>query len=442
VQLSNIFQPTRLKLSCVTLVIAVASAAQATTLRLYPSFAEVQEPVSAASTSLSVSLSPAVWAGLIPGTVNLRGLAFGSVVQGQDPAWLTRWEGKTLTLRTGQQGAGEKAEPVTLIRAADLTVKDGAGEFRRVTLAQLSFPELPPLNPEAATPTLTFALTQSGAGTLSYLTRALSWTPRYTLNIVGAGASAKAELSALADIRNGTDGTVQAMGAELFAGDVRLGQSQPSFNSYDLRGNAGGVSSAFSGGNIVSQGEVGGLYRFALTQPLTLPAKSTVTLPFLTPALTTFQPFSRLNTGFQPNDSEGTLQRAYRLKAAERLPAGVVSVLEDDRLTGQPSISELAKDTEFVLELGADPDVRYSRSVVLQNVQRGILGGGSRSYRVTYTLRNEQAQPRRAEVREEVYGAQVVLDGKTTVGSATASLVFELPAGGSLSKSYTVELPQ
>ncbi|WP_231881588.1 DUF4139 domain-containing protein [Deinococcus puniceus] len=440
-QLSNTFRPTRLKLGFVTLVIALASAAQATTLRLYPSFAEVQEPVSAASTSLSVSLSPAVWAGVIPGTVNLRGLAFSSAVQGQDPAWLARWEGKTLTLRTGV--TGEKAESVTLIRAADLTVKDGAGEFRRVMLAQLSFPELPPLNAEAATPTLTFALPQPGTGTLSYLTRALSWTPRYTLNIVGTGAAAKADLSALADMRNGTDGVVQASGAELFAGDVRLGQSQPSLDFDTVRGNSGFVAmSTPVMGNIVSQGQLGGLYRFALTQPLALPAKSTVTLPFLKPALTMFQPFSRLNTGFQPTDSEGTLQRAYRLKADQRLPAGVVSVLEEDRLTGQVGVGELAKDTEFVLELGADPDVRYSRSVTIQNVQRGLLGGGSRTYRVTYTLRNEQAQPRRAEVREEVYGAQVVLDGKTATGSATAVLAFDLPAGGSLSKSYTVELPQ
>ncbi|UQN06457.1 hypothetical protein [Deinococcus sp. QL22] len=438
-RLSKTFRPTQLKLGFVTLVIALASAAQATTLRLYPSFAEVQEPVSAASTSLNVSLSPAVWAGIIPGTFNLRGLAFSSVVQGQDSAWLTRWEGKTLTLRTG-----EKAEPVTLIRAADLTVKDGAGDYRRVTLAQLSFPELPPLNAEAATPTLTFALPQAGAGTLSYLTRALSWSPRYTLNIVGTGAAAKAELSALADIRNGTDGAVQAPAAELFAGDVRL--SVP----FDMNGVVGRAGTLTRGGgtadasfqNIVSQGQLGGLYRFALTRPLALPAKSTVTLPFLKPALTLFQPFSRLNTGFQPTDSEGTLQRAYRLKVGGRLPTGVVSVLEEDRLTGQANISEMAKDTEFVLELGADPDVRYSRSVVLQTVQRGLLGGGSRTYRVTYTLRNEQAQPRRAEVREEVYGAQVVLDGKTATGSATAVLVFDLPAGGSLSKSYTVELPQ
>ncbi|MDB5044573.1 MAG: hypothetical protein JWQ08_623, partial [Deinococcus sp.] len=296
------------------------------------------------------------------------------------------------------------------------------------------------LNADAATPTLTFALPQPGAGTLSYLTRALSWSPRYTLNTVGKGAAARADLSALADIRNGTDQAVQAPVAELFAGDVRLGQSQPSFDSYDLRGNAGSVGSG--AGNIVSQGELGGLYRFALTRPLTLPAKSTVTLPFLKPALTLFQPFSRLNTGFQPNDTEGTLQRAYRLKADQRLPAGVVSVLEEDRLTGQASISELAKDTEFILELGADPDVRYTRTVLLQTVQRGLLSGRSRTYRVTYTLRNEQAQPRRAEVREGVYGSQVVLDGKTATGSATALLVFDLPAGGSLSKSYTVELPQ
>jgi hypothetical protein len=152
------------KTGLMTAAIALASVGYATTLRLYPGFAEVQEPVSSATTSLNVSLSPAAWAGVIPGTVNLRGLAFSSAVQGQDPAWLTRWEGRLLTLRTG-----EKTEPVTLIRAADLTIKDTAGEFRRVALAQLSFPELPPLDAETAAPTLTFTLPKPGAGTLSYL---------------------------------------------------------------------------------------------------------------------------------------------------------------------------------------------------------------------------------------------------------------------------------
>jgi len=83
------------KTGLMTAAIALASVGYATTLRLYPGFAEVQEPVSSATTSLGVSLSPAAWAGVIPGTVNLRGLAFSSAVQGQDPAWLTRWEGSS-----------------------------------------------------------------------------------------------------------------------------------------------------------------------------------------------------------------------------------------------------------------------------------------------------------------------------------------------------------
>jgi hypothetical protein len=265
---------------------------------------------------------------------------------------------------------------------------------------------------------------------------------------VGKGAAARAELSGLADIRNGTDQAVSAPVAELFAGDVRLSEQSDVYGLVGRVGTVSPVSGSYSfasdnsAPHVVSQGELGGLYRFALTQPLTLPAKSIVTLPFLQPALTLFQPFSRLNASFQPTDTEGTLQRAYRLKADQRLPAGVVSVLEEDRLTGQAPIGELAQNTEFVLELGADPDVRYSRTVALRNAQRGLLGGVGRIYRVSYTLRNEQAQPRRAEVREQVYGSQVVLDGKTAERSATAVLLFDLPAGGSVTKFYTVELPQ
>lgn len=141
---------------------AALGTASAADLRIYPSFTEVREPVRATGNTLTVTLPEAAWAGLIPGTLDLEGLAFSSAVQRQEANWLASLEGKTVFLKRGD----EAPQPVTLIRARDLLVRDAQGRYLTARYEDLSFDVPPPLNPLSPMQTLTFTLPQPGAATL------------------------------------------------------------------------------------------------------------------------------------------------------------------------------------------------------------------------------------------------------------------------------------
>ncbi|SMB93742.1 DUF4139 domain-containing protein [Deinococcus hopiensis] len=412
------------------LALGTASAAD---LRIYPSFAEVREPVRASGTTLTVTLPEAAWAGIIPGTLDLDGLAFSSAVQRLEATWLASLEGKAVYLRR----EGEGAEAVTLVRARDLLVKDAAGRYRTVRFEDLSFDVLPPVNPQSPVQSLTFTLPQAGAGTLSYLTRAVTWSPRYTLKASTGGA----QLSALADIRNGTELPYDVKGTELYAGDVDVqGSPQPVPMPLVRAEAADAAGFATSAPKINSLGELRGLYRYALSTPFTLPANAVVTLPFITPKLTSFERYAGLNTYFTPQNASGTMSRFYRFKAGERLPGGPLTVREEGRIVGQTNVSETAKGAEVEFSLGNDPDVRYSRTAQLVGSEKDSKGNVVKTtYKVTYTFESSKDRPVRAEVTETVGGRRIVIDAAPArQNQAQAELRVDVPAGGKASKGFTV----
>lgn len=416
-------------LAVLALALGTASAAN---LRIYPSFTEVREPVQATGKTLTVTLPEAAWSGLIPGTLDLDGLTFTGAVQRQEANWLASLEGKTVYLRR----EGGNAEPVTLIRARDLLVKDAQGRYLTARFEDLSFDVPPPPNPLSPVQTLTFALPQPGVGTLSYLTRALNWSPRYTLEASTRGA----QLSALADIRNMTDLAYDVKGTELYAGDVEVqGGPVPVPMAAESRADvaAGGYGNAAP--KVNSLGELRGLYRYALSTPFTLPANATVTLPFLTPKLTQFERYAGLNTYFTPQNTSGTLSRFYRLKADQRLPGGPLTVREEGRIAGQTTISETARGEVVEFTLGSDPDVRYTRTVQTVGSEKNAQGSVVKStYKVTYTFENGKDRAVRAEVTERVGGRRVLLDGRPQGQNAAAELRVDVPANGKASKSFTL----
>ncbi|WP_102127351.1 DUF4139 domain-containing protein [Deinococcus planocerae] len=417
-------------LMAAALLLGTASAAD---LRIYPSFTEVREPVRATGNTLSVILPEAAYAGLIPGTLDLDGLTFTSAVQRQEANWLASLEGKTVFLRRddGTQ------ESVTLIRARDLLIRDGQGRYRTARYEDLAFDVAPPPNPLSPSQTLTFTLPQPGTGALSYLTRAVTWSPRYTLKASTTGA----QLSALADIRNATDLAYDVRGTELYAGDVNIQGGPPAPFAVETRATAADAAAGVvaPAPKINTLGELRGLYRYALSSPFTLPANSVVTLPFLTPKLTAFERYAGLNTYFTPQNSSGTLSRFYRLGADERLPGGPLTVREEGRIVGQTTISETAKGAEIEFSLGDDPDVRFERAVQTNVNQRNAQGNPVRTtYRVTYTFENGKDRPVRAEVTERVGGRRVSVDGVARGQNAAAELRVDVPANGRVSRSFVL----
>ncbi|WP_425147288.1 hypothetical protein [Deinococcus sp.] len=406
--------------------------AAATDLRIYSSFAEVREAVTATGRAFRLALPQDAWNNMVPGTLDLEGLNFISAVQAQQADWLTQQEGKRVTLI--ENG---KRVPVTLIRARDLLIRDAAGEYRTVAYAQLRFSVPPPLDPQAPTQSLTYALTRPGSGTVSYLTRGLVWSPRLTLKVSGDGAV----LTALADLRNGTGLAYRVSATELVAGDVTIQDGAT------LQAASGNATAATPGAiplpSVPTQGRLGtlgtlnGLYRYGLKTAYLLPASSTLTLPFLTPKLNRFQRYASLSSSFSPQDSQGTLNRSYRLKADQNLPGGPLTVREDGRISGQTSLQETAKGEQVEFTLGRDPDVRYVRSVqtLSASKKRGV-------YRVTYAFTSNKDRAVRVEADEYVTGRSVVLNGALPPRSnqLTVPLRLTLPAGGKASQTFTVTI--
>lgn len=406
--------------------------AAATDLRIYPSFTEVREAVTSTGNTLKVALPQEAWAGVLQGSLDLEGLPFDTAIQNLEPNWLSSLEGKTVYLKD-KDG---KAQPVTLVRARDLLVKDAAGHFFTVAYDQLQFDAAPPANPQSASQTLTFNLPQPGKGTLSYLTRSVTWTPRYTLKASNAGA----QLSALADIRNNANLPYDVKATELYSGDVNV-QGQPDLQMNYRAAPAPIAMSADSVAmKIQPQGELRGLYRYDLTQPFTLPANSVVTLPFLTPKLNTFERFVGLQTYFNPGEQKGNLNRYYRFTAAERLPAGPMMVREDGRIVGQTSLSETRADGKVEFTLGEDPDVEYSRSTQTVSQVKDKNGNVTKStYKVTYTFKSSKDRAIRAEMTEAIGGRVVIIDDAAPVrNQGQAQLKVDIPAKGEVSKSFSV----
>ncbi|WP_424951873.1 hypothetical protein [Deinococcus sp.] len=413
------------------------SSASAADLRIYSGFGEVRQAATVTNGQVSLNLPVSLYNTILPESLDLDGVSVSSRSLVQQQNWLSSLEGQQVTLR--EDG---KSERVTLVRARDLLIKDAQGLYRTVSAQNLAYDAQPPENPFSPSWQATFNLTgaASGTPTLTYLTRALSWTPRYTLKLSGSAAA----LSALADIRNSSDQSFAVKATELYAGEVQLqgGQVYPLARSYAADA-AGSVAAPAP--KVNSLGELRGLYRYGLDQPFTLPANGNVSLPFLSPKVS-FERFGVASVGFSTEGGKGNLSRGYRLNSDTELPAGPVTVREDGRLVGQVSVDTTSANTPLDLNLGTDPDLTYTRSAAVT-----VQGKGTRAQattvKVSYTLENAKDRPTRFELTE--YG----LDGRGTLsGQASRTpdgnvlVKVDVPArsgkvNGRATVSFTVLIP-
>lgn len=419
-------------------VVALIGNAAATDLRIYSGFGEVRQPAAVANGQVSLNLPVSLYNTILPDSLDLDGANVTSRSLVQQSNWLSSLEGQSVTLR--EDG---KTERVTLVRARDLLIKDAQGLYRTVAAQNLSYDALPPVNPLSPSWQATFKVTGVNvvAPTLTYLTRALSWTPRYTLKLSGTTAA----LSALADIRNTSEQSFNVNATELFAGEVQLegGQVNPLARAYAA--DAVAQSAAAPAPKINSLGELRGLYRYGIGEPFTLPANGSVSLPFLNPKVT-FERFGVASLGFSQGGGKGNLNRGYRLKSDTELPAGPVTVREDGRLVGQVGVDTTSAGTPLDLNLGTDPDLTYTRTAAV-TVQGKGTKTATTTVRVTYVLENAKDRATRFELTE--YG----LDGRSTVtGQASHTpegdllIKVDVPAktgtvNGKVTVTFTVVTP-
>ena len=94
------------------------------------------------------------------------------------------------------------------------------------------------------------------------------------------------------------------------------------------------------------------------------------------------------------------------------------------------------------LDLGADNELRYVRTVKQLAQEKNPAGRVlSTTFRVTYALTSTKSTSVRAQVREQVYGRPLAVDGKAVQGQQiTVERGVEVPAGGKASLTFTLKL--
>ncbi|WP_293915371.1 hypothetical protein [Deinococcus sp.] len=193
---------------------------------------------------------------------------------------------------------------------------------------------------------------------------------------------------------------------------------------------------------------MGGLYRFKLAGPFMLPAGETLTLPFAAPQISEFTRYATLGNdnqnwrydSFQARSS-GVLERGYRFRVSQNLPGGLITVRDEGRVAGQAELTETASGQLVELMLGRDPDVRYTRSAELIGTER--RSNPSRdidTYRVSYTFESSKAVAWPVEVSDYFRARTLKFDGAELSGNGYATTTAIVPAGGKVTKTFTVVL--
>lgn len=340
---------------------------------------------------------------------------------------------------------GQPALDGTLVRASDLLVRLTSGEFLNVQRDELAFTAPPPRDWLQGGVAARFEVAGQGqlSGEVSYHTRALSRSPRYELKAAGS----QARLAALAEIRNLGGEAWDALNVDLFAGEVRNVYAG-GLISEQQAGRTGAATSVPTANLSVpvspvsSVGELRGLQRYTLAGGLKLGRGETLTVPFVQAGIAGFTRYDSISAYFDRQAREGRASRHYRFTPDKALPAGPLSVREEGALAGTVQLPAAQAGRAVALDLGADNELRYARSVKELGQEKNPAGKvRSTTYQVTYTLTSMKTRPVRVQVRKQVYGRPLAVDGQAVQGQqVTVERRVDVPAGGQATLTFRLKL--
>lgn len=418
-----------------TTLLLLTGAALAADLRVYPTFAEVRQPLTAAP----VAFEWAQWRWIQPDSLSVLGAApVPFSVQPTELEWLRAQEGQPVTWRP----AGQPPQAATLERAGDLLLRLEGGGFIHAALADLSFGSRPP---ERGGVTFRLNGPLPAGAQLSYRSAALSWAPRYELRVGQA-----VTLAALAQITNRSDQVFTAGRADLFGGTVRQSagaigtvmSDQQSASPMAVAVTPGSAGSVALANTVVNVGEVRGLQRYALPDGLTVGRGERRTVPFLNPQVSAFTRYGSVQSYLNGAGSSGQVNRRYKFTPSLSLPAGVVDVREGDLLVGTVSLPAAQAGAPVDLDPGGDPDLRYVKRVQRLSQETGSSGQVlSTTWQVTYTFTSRKSAGLRVTVWEQVYGRSVVVDGGAVqAGQVTVTRTAQVPTQGQATLTFRVKM--
>ncbi|CAF3346640.1 unnamed protein product [Rotaria sp. Silwood1] len=303
-----------------------------------------------------------------------------------------------------------------------------------------------------------FTYDTSDAVYLSYLRSNLNWKTRYQLNLFENVKPAT--LIAMADIRNDGQSKVDIESAELLGGDINLqmyGVSQYMPTSYakvsDSYSEAAGGMAGPPPPPSVGQGEeVSGLYVFAISEPISIDAKTNYLLPMFRPRVTVERYASISKYFYGAGNVNGKAERAYRLSSDRFLSSGNCIIRESDRLVGETSLPDIAAKNKHEFSVGKDADIVYKENATLvssytTNVTTSHYGVKQTRTQSTYdlalTLKNYKNRPVKIEYQQRFHGQSLKLIKSTTnftQDGSTIKATFTLASDEEKTTSYKFEV--
>lgn len=404
-------------------------------MRLYPQFAEIEQPVEIESTKIKVLLSSADWQYMVSNSFELRGATVLAMSR-RAVAPLTYLEGQTLSVRLVKD---QPPVPVKLVRASDLLVT-GPDGYQFIDIDQIVFNVLPKTEYEQPVQEVKFELKNTAESTLNYLTQGLFWQVRYSLET--EQDSDEAALTGLADIHNKTQNSFEPAELELLAGEVPYQLDQESESLELIAYSAPGPRISASSEYAEEMGELAGLYRYKIEPAPVLLPLGTYTTAFQETTAKLHR-FARLSSHFQSYAQRvGQLQRCYKLVSEERLLNGKLNVREDHRLVGQAEIEETPAGQSVSFSLGFDPDLSYFRTVkILDREHHADQQITMTQYQVTYEVENAKNRPIDIEIRETFYSELIDVQEANLVDK-TVHIDGKVAAGESAKYIYKVTIGQ
>ncbi len=418
-----------------TLILSSALiSARASELNIYPSFAEVRETVQVSGSKYEWTPNADLSQFLIPGSLELSDPSVTSLsLQAAPPSLLTMYEGKEVKV-----WFHETFVVATVIKA-ELFLFKIDGEYIQLPNVEVLFPNIDGIR---YAPTYTWQRTGGNTNaTLQYATAAVAWNnTRYTLNSTDSSStdSKTSSLVAWAEISNQSSIVYEAPKTTLFAGDVQPRYDQEALQQSQNRNiafNAPVPTSPIANRpRVVSSGEVGGLQRFEYPQPLRLEAKSNLSLPFIRTSVETRRILEYNNNFDTRSNFKTALFRTYRFVAQQGLPAGIMTVRENNQLVGQTDLANTAKDTIVKINLGKDFDIKINRSAqILQRTSK------IERAKIIFTIKNTKT--RAVNIRMvETLDDDIKLEASGAAGFRRVPGAFTLESEIGVGKTLTLTL--
>ncbi|CAF1582906.1 unnamed protein product, partial [Didymodactylos carnosus] len=232
------------------------------------------------------------------------------------------------------------------------------------------------------------------SGTLSYLVRSITWTPRYALSISTKGVC---NLKSYANIRNNMQQEYSVENTRLLGGDVPLASSYSS--SPVIRTMALSKAVSTQADSVTADGNQMGIYSYTFPQKYTLRPASTITIPFVD-ILCACDFSYAASVSIGATVQRGTFQRRYALTPNQFMPSGIVTIRDQQLLVGQANLPDVPANYTQIVSVGQDSDVRYYvESNLTSSEEKPVV----RYYNVLVTLSNYKDKSVQAKL--EIYGA-------------------------------------